>query len=235
MCGRFSATFSFREIKARWNLYGNLEFAPRYNIAPSQPVPVIVEGERANEAKLMKWGLVPSWAPDPSIGNRLINARAETLLEKSSFKRLVAERRCIIPADGFYEWRRERQRTVPVWIHLKNKEPFAFAGLWDAWQDFDSGTILNTFTIITTEPNDLLRPIHNRMPVIYDCEMSQQWLAHVDASSQMALSAALKPYRSELMEAWEVSTFVNTPENDSEECVRPIAHSQPTNRQLSLL
>ena len=118
MCGRFSATFTFREIKLRWNLQSDLSFEPRYNIAPSESVPVIVQGEAGNEAQLMKWGLVPSWAPDASVGNRMINARAETLLARPSFRNLVSQRRCLIPADGFYEWRREGNRKVPVWIHL---------------------------------------------------------------------------------------------------------------------
>ena len=232
MCGRFSATFSFRDIKVRWNLYGDLEFAPRYNIAPSQTVPVIVKGERGHEAKLMKWGLVPSWAPDPSIGNRMINARAETLLEKPSFKQLVSQRRCIIPADGFYEWRREGNRKVPVWIHLKNKEPFAFAGLWDEWRDFDTGNVLNTFTIITTDPNALVRRIHNRMPVIYDRAMGRQWLEHQFGGSGRALAAALRPWPSEYMEAWDVSSLVNGPENDTAACIQPVSPQQPTNVQL---
>jgi putative SOS response-associated peptidase YedK len=235
MCGRFSATFSFRDIKVRWNLYGDIEFSPRYNIAPSQSVPVIVRNNNRTEAKLMKWGLVPSWAPDPSIGNRMINARAETLLEKPSFKPLVSERRCIIPADGFYEWRREGNRKVPVWIHLKNKEPFAFAGLWDTWRDFDSGSALDTFTIITTDPNSLLRPIHNRMPVIYDREMGKQWLEHQFGGWAMDLAAALRPWPSEYMEAWDVSSIVNEPANDTPECIRPVPSSQPTKRQLPLL
>ena len=235
MCGRFSATFSFRDIKVRWNLYGDLEFAPRYNIAPSQSVPVIVRGEKGNEAKLMKWGLVPSWAPDPSIGNRMINARAETLLEKPSFKRLVSERRCIIPADGFYEWRREGNRKVPVWIHLKNKEPFAFAGLWDEWRDFDTGDALNTFTIITTDPNSLVRPIHNRMPVIYDRAMGRQWLERNYANALMNLAAALRPWPSEYMEAWDVSPLVNSPDNDTTECVKPLPRGHVQRGQLPLV
>jgi putative SOS response-associated peptidase YedK len=126
----------------------------------------------------------------------MINARAETLLEKPSFKQLVSQRRCIIPADGFYEWRREGNRKIPVWIHLKKKEPFAFAGLWDSWRDFDSGDVLNTFTIITTDPNALVRRIHNRMPVIYDRAMGRQWLEHQFGNSAMALAAALRPVRS---------------------------------------
>ena len=235
MCGRFSAGFSFRDIKVRCNLYGDLEFAPRYNIAPSQSVPVIVKHERGHEAKLMKWGLVPSWATDPSIGNRMINARAETLLEKPSFKQLVSQRRCIIPADGFYEWRREGNRKVPVWIHLKNKEPFAFAGLWDSWLDRYSGEVLNTFTIITTDPNSMLRSIHNRMPVIYDRAMGRQWLEHQFGGSAMRLAAALRPWPSEYMEAWDVSPLVNSPDNDTPACVQPFSSRQPTRRQLPLL
>ena len=132
MCGRFTASFELREIKLLFNLQRDIPlFARRYNIAPSQEVPVIVQNNGANEVKSMRWGLVPSWAPDPSIGNRMINARAETITEKPSFKRLVQQRRCLIPANGFYDWRTEGKGKVPVWIHLKNREPFAFAGLWE--------------------------------------------------------------------------------------------------------
>jgi putative SOS response-associated peptidase YedK len=131
MCGRFTASFEFREIKLLFNLQRDLPSStPRYNIAPSQEVPVIVHNEGVNELKPMKWGLVPSWAPDRSIGDRMINARAETITEKPSFKRLMQQQRCLVPADGFYEWRREGNSKVPVWIYLKKKEPFAFAGLW---------------------------------------------------------------------------------------------------------
>ena len=121
MCGRFSAAYTFREIKVRWNLQGDFSFEPRYNIAPSQSVPVIIQGAHGFEAKLMKWGLVPSWSKEPSVGNRMINARAETLLEKPSFRDLVERRRCVVPADGFYEWRREGNRKVPIWFHLKSR------------------------------------------------------------------------------------------------------------------
>jgi putative SOS response-associated peptidase YedK len=179
--------------------------------------------------------LVPSWAPDPSIGNRLINARAETLLEKPSFKQLVSQRRCIIPADGFYEWRREGNLKIPVWIHLKNKEPFAFVGLWDSWLDRDSGDVLNTFTIITADANALVRHIHNRMPVMYDREMGRQWLERNLGGSAVTLAAALRPPPSERLEAWDVSTLVNAPENDTPECIRPVARDQSPKRQLPLL
>ncbi len=236
MCGRFSASFQYRDIKVLWNLRGDsTNFAPRYNIAPSQEVPVIVRNESRDEAKLMKWGLVPSWAQDPSMGQRMINARSETLLEKPSFKNLVATRRCLVPADGFYEWRREGNRKVPMWIHLKKREPFAFAGLWDCWLDRDNDSELYTFTIITTQANALLRPIHNRMPVIYDKEMGRQWLEESFGDQPMILAAVLQPLPSDLMEAHEVSTLVNSPENDTAACIQPVSPGQPIKPQLPLL
>jgi putative SOS response-associated peptidase YedK len=167
MCGRFTATFEFSDIRVRWNLDRDLpKYAPRFNIAPetSPTIPVIVRHGGGNECRPMRWGLIPHWADDPSIGNRMINARAETLTELPSFKSLVTRCRCIIPADGFYEWRKEGKRKVAMWVHLKSKEPFAFAGLWDVWRKPD-GKRVESFTIITTEPNELVRPIHNRMPV----------------------------------------------------------------------
>jgi putative SOS response-associated peptidase YedK len=183
----------------------------------------------------MRWGLVPSWAQDPSIGQRMINARAETLLEKPSFKQLVPTRRCLVPADGFYEWRREGNRKVPMWIHLKNRVPFVFAGLWDCWLDRDSGSQLHTFTIVTTNANALLRPIHDRMPVIYDREMGQQWLDGPFSASDTFLIAVLQPLPSELMQAHEVSTLVNSPENDTAECIQPVSPGQRSRPQLPLL
>jgi putative SOS response-associated peptidase YedK len=235
MCGRFGATFQYSDVKVRWNLYGDLSFAPRYNIAPSQDVPVIVRNEGRNEIKSMRWGLVPSWTQDATIGQRMINARAETLLEKPSFKQLVATRRCLVPADGFYEWRREGQRKVPMWITLKSREPFAFPGLWDCWLDRDSGSELYTFTIITTRANALVRRIHDRMPVIYDKDMGRQWLEGPFGGRAMALDLVLQPLPSERMEAHEVSTLVNSPENDTVACIQPLLPSQPVKRQLPLL
>jgi putative SOS response-associated peptidase YedK len=197
-------------------------------------VPVIIRTEDRNEVKHMRWGLVPSWAQDPSIGQRMINARADTLLEKASFKQLVARRRCLVPADGFYEWRREGKRKVPMWVRLKSHEPFAFAGLWDSWLDRDSGSELYTFTIITTQANALVRRIHDRMPVIYDAGMGRQWLERpLDASAKILL-AVLQPLPSELMEAHEVSTLVNSPENDTAACIQPVSPSQLSRPQLPL-
>jgi putative SOS response-associated peptidase YedK len=229
MCGRFSATFEFSDIRIRWNLERELPaFAPRFNIAPGQLVRVIIRQGDEYELKSMRWGLVPSWASDRSIGQSMINARAETLGEKPSFKELIAERRCLVPADGFYEWRREGKRKVPLWVHLKNKEPFGFAGLWDVWRGLE-GDELYTFTIITTEANELLRPIHNRMPVIFDRVLGLSWLDPLFCAEPMVLGGVLQPFPSELMETYDVSALVNSPGNDTAECIQPISYAAITN------
>jgi len=178
--------------------------------------------------------LIPHWGADPSIGNRTINARAETLTDLPSFKLLVDRRRCIIPADGFYEWRKEGRRKVPMWVHLKSKEPFAFARLWDVWRKPD-GKRVESFTIITTEPNELVRPVHNRMPVILSREDEEQWL---DASRTPFVKAksALKPYPDELIDAHDVSPVVNSAKYDGPECIQPVSNDEkPHAGQLSLL
>jgi putative SOS response-associated peptidase YedK len=178
--------------------------------------------------------LIPHWAADPSIGNRMINASAETLTELLSFKLLVDRRRCIIPADGFYEWRKEGRRKVPMWVHLKNREPFGLAGLWDVWRKQD-GKRVESFTIITTEPNELVRPVHNRMSVILRPEDEEQWL---DASRIPFVKAKLllKPYPEELMDAHDVSPIVNSAKYDGPECIRSVSDDEkPSTGQLSLL
>ena len=229
MCGRFGA--SYRDLKTVWNLYGNFSFQTRYNIAPSQEVPVIIRNHGRNEAKVMKWGLVPSWAPDPGMGQRMINARSETLLEKPSFKDAVTRRRCLVPANGFYQGRRNGKRKIPTWIQFKTREPFAFPGLWDCWIDRDTEKPLYSFTIITTHANVLLRPIHDRMPVMYRRDMGKQWLEET-IRDDLVLSLVTQPVLSEELETYEVSTLVNSPENDSPECVRRV-RQQTRDAQLS--
>jgi putative SOS response-associated peptidase YedK len=238
MCGRFTTTFEFSDIRVRWNLDRDLpRYAPRFNIAPEQvspTIPVIVRSEGGNKCRLMHWGLIPYWAKDPSIGNRMINARAETLTDKPAFKHLVGERRCIIPADGFYEWRKEGKRKVPMWVHLKNREPFGLAGLWDVWRKLD-GTPVESFTIITTEPNELVRPVHDRMPVILRPEDEEQWL-DVSRTSFAKARSFLKPLPAEMMDAHDVSTIVNSAKYDGPECIQPVADDEmPRAGQLSLL
>ena len=217
----FTATFQFEKIRRQFDLRGELPpFKPRYNIQPSQYVPVILRGERGNEAKLMKWGLVPSWVRDISMWDGLPYAQAETLLEKRSFKQLVDSRRCLVPADGFYEWHNDWRRKTPMWFHLIGKKPFAFAGLWDSWRNIELGDTLETFTIITTTANALIRQFRNRMPVIFDKESGDQWLDQRFGISR-SLSIVLVPFPSEFMEAWEVSAAVEFLENDTPECIRP--------------
>jgi putative SOS response-associated peptidase YedK len=182
----------------------------------------------------MHWGLIPYWAADPSIGSRLINARAETLTELPSFKPLVERRRCIVPADGFYEWRKEGRRKVPMWVYLKTKQPFGLAGLWDVWRNPD-GKRVESFTIITTEPNELVRPVYNRMPVILRPEEEEQWL-DVSRTPFAKARSVLKPYPEELMDAHDVSPIVNSAKYDGPECIRPASDDDiPRAGQLSLL
>jgi putative SOS response-associated peptidase YedK len=156
------------------------------------------------------------------MGQRMINARSETLLEKTSFRQAVQKRRCLIPANGFYEWRYDGKRKVPMWIQFKTREPFAFPGLWDCWIDPETGKPLYSFTIITTHANALLRRIHDRMPVMYRRDMGRQWLEQ-SISGELELSLVTQSVLSEELEAYEVSTLVNSPENDSSDCVRRVS------------
>jgi putative SOS response-associated peptidase YedK len=175
--------------------------------------------DRKRTLELFRWGLIPWWAKDPAIGNQMINARAETLAEKPSFKWLLARRRCLVLADGFYEWRKEGKGKVPMRFILKSGESFTFAGLWDSWKQPD-GSLLRTYTIVTTEPNDVLRLIHNRMPVMLSNDDAQKWLT-VDDEIARALTL-LKPFPADATEGYDVSTLVNNPRNDFEECIRPV-------------
>ena len=223
MCGRYTYfPGEFSDLRLTWNVdevFG-LDLKPRYNIAPTQEAPVIVQMDGKRTLELFRWGLIPWWATDPAIGNRMINARAETLAEKPAFNNLLGNRHCLVLADGFYEWRKEGKGKVPMRFKLKSGEPFAFAGLWDSWKQPD-GSLLRTYTIVTTEPNDVLRPIHDRMPAMLNNDDAQNWLA-VDDEIAHALSL-LKPYPPEKMEGYQVSPLVNNPRNDLPECVQPIS------------
>lgn len=227
MCGRYDFfPGEFTDLRIRFNLDKNLPlFKPSYNIAPGKDVPVIIRDGDRHVIKLMRWGLVPSWAQEPSIGNHMINARCETLDQKPSFKQLLGSRRCLVPANGFFEWRREGKGKVPVRVRLKDHRPFTFAGLWDMWRDSEGGD-LYSFTIITTDANKLLRAIHNRMPVILEPLAAKQWLDPVFTSLQ-TLSFLLQPFPSELMAAYEVSRVVNDPKNDSPACIDPAVPERP--------
>lgn len=221
MCGRFSQTHSAEEIAAAFDLAEIPQWQPHYNLAPTQMVPAIIASEHHRQFKPLRWGLIPSWAKDPSMGARLINARAETVSEKPSFRDAFKRRRCLIIADGFYEWRKEGTKKQPFYFRLETGEPFAFAGLWDRWQSPD-GDRLETCTIITTDPNELTATVHDRMPVILPKALYDRWL---DPTNQQipALQAILRPYAKEEMVAYPVSTAVNRPANDNADCIAPIS------------
>jgi len=216
MCGRYTLTIDIKTIAEKFGVPATLETSPRYNIAPTQEVVTVMRNGTSHLA-LLRWGLIPSWAKDESIGSRMINARAESLAEKTSFKGLLRSKRCLIIADGFYEWRQENGFKTPMYITLKNGEPFAFAGLWDQWKSPD-GQQVRSCTIITTEPNDVLAPIHNRMPAILLPGAYEDWL-NPDMRDEQALSHWLAPYPAEEMAARAVSRLVNDPKREGQELI----------------
>lgn len=195
-------------------------FAPRYNIAPTQPVAVIA-GDAPDRIQFFQWGLIPFWAKDPSIGSKLINARAETLAEKPSFRRSFRERRCLILADAFYEWAAEpgRRGRTPICIRLRSGEPFAFAGLWDEWRS-PEGDLIRTCAIVTTTPNEMMARFHHRMPVILPRESRAAWLDR-STTDPAELQPLLTQYPAEKMECFAISTAVNNPRNDRPELLEP--------------
>lgn len=215
MCGRFSQTATPEVIAEQFAVSDSPLFKLRYNLAPSQSVAAIRIDPDTMTRKLvmLRWGLIPSWAKDPKIGSQCINAKAETVAEKPSFRSAFKKRRCLVLATSFYEWRVDGKRKQPMWIGLKSKRPFAFAGLWEHWAPTEGDVPLETCTIITTESNELLAPIHNRMPVILAPTSYDQWL---DPTFQQveSLKALLHPYASEELTTYPISTFVNNPRND---------------------
>lgn len=219
MCGRYTLTKTHPELQARFDFKaGGFDWLPRYNIAPTQPVLAILDdGQR--HAELLHWGLIPSWARDRSIGSRMINARAETVAEKPSFRGAMRSRRCLVLADGYYEWRKEAGRRVPMHITLKTGEAFAFAGLWETWRA-TSGELVRSCTVVTTAANSFTQPIHDRMPVILPRDAEGTWL-DPRAERASALTGLLRPYAAGEMKAHPVSTLVNSPKNDMPECIVP--------------
>jgi len=221
MCGRFTLTIDPADLMEAFPGFGfPKEMTPRYNIAPTQPIAVVANNGRS-QVEFFQWGLVPSWAQDPSIGNRMINARAESLAEKPSFRTAYKRRRCLILADGFYEWQPVPggKTKTPMLIRMKSGEPFAFAGLWEVWHPDQDGALLSC-TIITTTPNVLMEKIHNRMPVILSPTAYRLWLDPAERAPD-ELAKLLKPYPASQMAAFPVSRLVNDPKNDSPECVVP--------------
>lgn len=223
MCGRFTITDPLEEIMEWYmaSIADGFEYRPNYNAAPMQYIPTIIAGKDGkNKLGSLRWGLVPSWAKDDKIGNKMINARAETLAEKPAFKRLISSKRCIIPTNGFYEWKKEESGKRTMRILMKDDRLFSLAGLYDTWTDLD-GNKLSTCTIITTEPNSLMENIHNRMPVILRREDESEWLGRDNHDAQSLLSL-LKPYQASEMRAYEVPKEVGNVRNNTEGLVKEV-------------
>ncbi len=222
MCGRFTLASPDESLAELLDLDAPPALKPRYNIAPTQPVAVLrPPPEGAPRAiELLRWGLVPSWSKDETIGNRMINARSETVADKPAFRSAFRRRRCLVLADGFYEWQRREGGKQPYHIRLADGGPFAFAGLWEHWQSPD-GSDLETCTILTTTPNSLLAEVHNRMPVIVDRDDYALWLdSQVEDAKR--LHPLLQPYPADRMVAVPVTRHVNSPRNDDRACLEPM-------------
>jgi putative SOS response-associated peptidase YedK len=224
MCGRYTLKTPGTQVATLFGLAEEPSLTPRYNIAPTQAVPV-VRVLRANpetkgrELVPLRWGLVPPWADDPSVGNRLINARAETVAGKPSFRGAFRHRRCLIPADGFYEWRKEGAKKQPVYVRRKDGQPFAFAGLWEEWER--EGEVIESCAIITTEANDLMAEFHDRMPVIVRPKDYGLWL-DPQVQDPALLEPLLRPYPGGEMEVYPVGRLVNDPRHEDPKCVEPL-------------
>ena len=224
MCGRFTAKLTWQQLHDLYEIavpeprQDDLDLKPRYNIAPSQTVPVLrLNPAGRRELALLRWGLIPSWSKDPKIAYRTINARAETIATAPAFRAAFKKRRCLVPASGFYEWKKLDDGKQPYYIGMRDSAPFAFAGLWERWDKGESP--IETFTIITGEPNSLLADIHNRMPAILDPNDYDAWLSAADTAIPQAL---LQPFPAQLMTAHPVSKRVNTPKNDDAALIEPV-------------
>ena len=230
MCGRFSIAATPQELSERYGILippdeepvaeGSPKgYKPRYNAAPSQALPVIVDQD-GWKFRLYRWGLIPHWSKDMSIGYKMINARAETLEEKPSYRRSLQQKRCLVPADGFYEWLKEGTKKFPQRFTLESGKIFSMAGLWDTWESSE-GLYVNSFTIITTVANRLIEPIHDRMPVIFNHEAEQIWM---NPTAQIEdLMPLLRPYPATLMKYYPVSPRLNTPMVDNPTLIEPVA------------
>jgi putative SOS response-associated peptidase YedK len=222
MCGRFTLTTPTPVLAELFLFPDPGPQPPRYNVAPTQAIATVRAAAEGGQRELAwcRWGLIPSWANDPAIGNRMINARAETAAEKPAFRSAFRHRRCLILADGFYEWQKREEAKQPFYFHRKDGRPFAFAGLWDRWKDGDKS--VESCTILTTEANDLSRPVHDRMPVILEPGDYERWLDVAGHKANEVLPL-LHPYQGGGMESYAVSKVVNNPRNDVPKCVEPAA------------
>lgn len=219
MCGRYTLTADAAAVAEELELPGlPATYRPRYNIAPMQEVLAVTAPDGEPRAEMLRWGLVPFWAKDPALGSRMINARAETLAEKPAYRGAYRKRRCLVVADGFYEWQKQPGGKQPYRIRRGDGRPFAFAGLWEEWGPKERP--LRTCTIVTVGPNALMAPIHDRMPTILEPDERDLWLS--PEQDPRALQDVLHPYRGDGLEAYPVSTLVNAPGNDLPACIEPL-------------
>lgn len=225
MCGRYVITSAPEAIRALFRYQEQPNFPPRFNVAPSQPIPIVRLADGVRQFALVRWGLLPSWVKDPKTFSLLINARGESVIDKPAFRAAMKRRRCLIPADGFYEWQAGGARKQPYFIHLKSGAPMAFAGLWETWTG-PNGEELETAAVVTTNANRALAHIHDRMPVILAPDTFDLWLncAEIDAQTAAALIA---PAPDDLFEAYPVSTDVNRVANDNAKLLEPLAPGAP--------
>jgi putative SOS response-associated peptidase YedK len=223
MCGRYSLITELNDLQGRFNFEAQeLLYRPRYNLAPTELV-LTVWNNGHNVGEFMHWGLIPFWAKDPKIGSRMINARGETVAEKPAFRRALRKRRCLVVADGFYEWKKEGKLRTPMYIRSRTGEPFAMAGLWEIWKA-PSDEYVHSCTVVTTTANSLMEDIHDRMPVILPREAEETWL-DTGIEDTKVLTDLLIPYPAEDLESYAVSNLVNSPKNDSPECLAPLVTS----------
>jgi putative SOS response-associated peptidase YedK len=222
VCGRYTLTTAeLSQLRRRFDFRaGHLPYVPRYNIAATQHVLIVLDLEGERRADYFRWGLIPPWAQNDKVGRSLINARAETAATTPVFRNPFRKRRCIIPADGFYEWKDQQERKAPVYVTLKSREPFALAGLWEEWRS-PAGRVVRSCAILTTAANSLIAPIHDRMPAILSREAEGPWL-DTAIEDPAELEPLLKPYPAEEMEAWSVSLLVNSPRNETPACIKPV-------------
>ena len=220
MCGRYSLSVPTDVLARVFGLASVPAWKPRYNIAPSQEAPVVRGEAGARRIDLLKWGLIPNWADDPAIGNRLIMARAESALNKPAFRTAFRRRRCLIPADGFFEWLKSGSKKQPFLIRMHGGRPFALAGLWEAWRG-EGGKEIESFTILTTTANEVAGQVHDRMPVIIGPENYDTWLDPKQEDDEK-LRSLLTPFAADQMEAFPVSPKVNSPKNDDAECIKQV-------------
>ncbi|MCM3173272.1 SOS response-associated peptidase [Paenibacillus sp. MER 99-2] len=222
MCGRFTIIDPLEDIMERYmaSIAEGFEYKPNYNAAPMQYIPTIIGSSKGNRLGSLRWGLVPSWAKDDKIGSKMINARADTLAEKPAYKRLISSKRCIVPCNGFYEWKKEGSSKQPMRILMKDNSIFSLAGLYDTWIDQD-GNKLSTCTIITTEPNNLMADIHDRMPVILRSQDEAEWLNK--DSNKDSILGLLRPYDAAEMSAYKVDSAVGNVRNNNEGLIKEVS------------